>query len=184
MTTRDDASALIQRMQECFNTRQFDQAADLHIPGFFSHPLGTTGFEAGKDAWRTITARFPTIGRFASRPTPRIATTGHGTTLVIPVLTLKRVSARASPRHLPFAKGRAGQVCPALPALACLSVAPATHLPCARKGHISLELLSRSGAPRLDDSYGRLAGLVGTSSGESPSCLTRVAVRDDVRRRT
>ena len=59
MTTRDDASALVRRMQECFNTRQFDQAADLHTPGFFSHPLGATGFEAGKDAWRTITARFP-----------------------------------------------------------------------------------------------------------------------------
>jgi predicted SnoaL-like aldol condensation-catalyzing enzyme len=59
MTTRDDASALVQRMQECFNTRQFDQAADLFTPGFFSHPLGTTGFEAGKDAWRKIVARFP-----------------------------------------------------------------------------------------------------------------------------
>jgi predicted SnoaL-like aldol condensation-catalyzing enzyme len=59
MTTRDDASALVLRMQECFNTRQFDQAADLHTSGFFNHPLGTTGFEAGKDAWLTITARFP-----------------------------------------------------------------------------------------------------------------------------
>jgi predicted SnoaL-like aldol condensation-catalyzing enzyme len=59
MTTREDASALVQRMQECFNTRQFDQAADLHTPGFFSHPLGTTGFEAGKDAWRALVARFP-----------------------------------------------------------------------------------------------------------------------------
>src|SRR5262245_39039955 len=59
MTTRDDAANLIRRMQDCFNTRQFDQAADLHTPCFFSHPLGTTGFEAGKDAWRTLTARFP-----------------------------------------------------------------------------------------------------------------------------
>jgi predicted SnoaL-like aldol condensation-catalyzing enzyme len=59
MTTREDASALVQRMQECFNTRQFDQAADLHTPRFFSHPLGTTGFEAGKDAWRALVARFP-----------------------------------------------------------------------------------------------------------------------------
>jgi predicted SnoaL-like aldol condensation-catalyzing enzyme len=59
MTTREDASALVQRMQECFNSRQFDQAADLHTPGFFSHPLGATGFEAGKDAWRTLVARFP-----------------------------------------------------------------------------------------------------------------------------
>lgn len=58
MTTRDEASALVQRMQECFNSRQFDQAADLHTPGFFSHPLGA-GFEAGMDAWRTLTARFP-----------------------------------------------------------------------------------------------------------------------------
>ena len=59
MTTREDASALVQRMQECFNTRQFDQADDLFTPGFFSHPLGTTGFGAVKDAWRTLTTRFP-----------------------------------------------------------------------------------------------------------------------------
>jgi predicted SnoaL-like aldol condensation-catalyzing enzyme len=61
MTTRDEASALIQRMQECFNTRQFDQGDDLHTPGFFSHPLGTPGFGAGKEAWRALTARFPGI---------------------------------------------------------------------------------------------------------------------------
>jgi predicted SnoaL-like aldol condensation-catalyzing enzyme len=61
MTAREDASALVQRLQECFNTRQFDQADDLFTPDFFSHPLGTTGFEAGKDAWRKLTARFPGI---------------------------------------------------------------------------------------------------------------------------
>jgi predicted SnoaL-like aldol condensation-catalyzing enzyme len=59
MTTRDDASALVKRLHECFNTRQFDQADDLHTPDCFSHPLGTTGFEAGKDAWRWLTAHFP-----------------------------------------------------------------------------------------------------------------------------
>ncbi|MFB4276220.1 MULTISPECIES: ester cyclase [unclassified Nonomuraea] len=59
MTTREDASALVRRMHECFNSRQFDQAADLHTPGFFSHPLGATGFEAGKAAWHTLVARFP-----------------------------------------------------------------------------------------------------------------------------
>ncbi|GAA4631531.1 ester cyclase [Actinoallomurus vinaceus] len=60
MTTRDAANAgLVQRMQECFNTRQFDGADELFTPDFFSHPLGTTGFEAGKDAWRKIVARFP-----------------------------------------------------------------------------------------------------------------------------
>jgi predicted SnoaL-like aldol condensation-catalyzing enzyme len=61
MTTRDDAGALVQRMQECFNTRQFDEADDLFTPDFFSHPLGTTGFAAGKDAWRKLVARFPDI---------------------------------------------------------------------------------------------------------------------------
>ena len=60
MTTRDAANAaLVQRMLECFNTRQFDQADDLFAPDFFSHPLGTTGFEAGKAAWRTLVAQFP-----------------------------------------------------------------------------------------------------------------------------
>jgi hypothetical protein len=61
MTTREDASALVRRMHECFNSRQFDQAADLHTPGFFSHPLGTPGFEAGKEAWRILVARYPGI---------------------------------------------------------------------------------------------------------------------------
>jgi hypothetical protein len=61
MTTREEASTLVQRLQECFNTRQFDQAAGLHTPGFFSHPLGTTGFEAGKSAWHTLTALCPDI---------------------------------------------------------------------------------------------------------------------------
>ena len=61
MTTRDDASALVRRMQECFNTRQFDQAEDLFTPGYFNHPLGTTGFEAGKEAWRSVVARFPAM---------------------------------------------------------------------------------------------------------------------------
>ena len=61
MTTREDASVLVRRMQECFNSRQFDEADDLHTPGFFNHPLGTTGFEAGKAAWRTLTARFPAM---------------------------------------------------------------------------------------------------------------------------
>ncbi|WP_019631912.1 ester cyclase [Actinomadura atramentaria] len=59
MTDRDDAVALVQRLQECFNTRRFDGADELHTPDFYSHPLGTTGIEAGKDAWRTVVARFP-----------------------------------------------------------------------------------------------------------------------------
>jgi predicted SnoaL-like aldol condensation-catalyzing enzyme len=60
MTTRDAAAALVRQMQECFNTRDFDRADDLYCPGFFTHPLGT-GFEAGKDAWRQLVARFPRV---------------------------------------------------------------------------------------------------------------------------
>ncbi|RLK58935.1 ester cyclase [Actinokineospora cianjurensis] len=56
--TTPDAGALVRRMQECFNTRKFDQADDLHTPDFFSHPLGA-GFEAGKAAWRRLVAHFP-----------------------------------------------------------------------------------------------------------------------------
>lgn len=59
MTKREDAAALVQRMQQCFNNREFEQAAALHTPDFFSHPLGATGFEAGKEAWRLVTAQFP-----------------------------------------------------------------------------------------------------------------------------
>jgi hypothetical protein len=57
MTTREDTSALVRRMQECFNSRRFDEAADLHAPEFFSHPLGTAGFSTA--AWCAVTARYP-----------------------------------------------------------------------------------------------------------------------------
>jgi predicted SnoaL-like aldol condensation-catalyzing enzyme len=61
MTTREDATALVRRMQECFNSRRFDEAAALHTPDFFSHPLGATGFGAGKAAWTALVSRFPDI---------------------------------------------------------------------------------------------------------------------------
>jgi predicted SnoaL-like aldol condensation-catalyzing enzyme len=59
MTTREEATALVRRMQECFNGRRFDDIDDLHTPGFVSHPLAATGVEAGKAAWRMLTTRFP-----------------------------------------------------------------------------------------------------------------------------
>lgn len=59
MTTHDNPKALVRRLHECFNTRQFARAAELHTPDFFSHPLGVTGFAAGEDAWRTLVARYP-----------------------------------------------------------------------------------------------------------------------------
>ncbi len=58
MTARDEASALVLRMLECFNTRQFDRADDLYTPGFVTHPFGT-GFDA--EAWRKLVAKFPGI---------------------------------------------------------------------------------------------------------------------------
>ncbi|GAA1685767.1 nuclear transport factor 2 family protein [Nonomuraea sp. NPDC048882] len=59
MTTREEAGALVRRMQDCFNTRRFDQAAELFTPDFRNHPLGATGFEAGRAAWVQVVARFP-----------------------------------------------------------------------------------------------------------------------------
>lgn len=57
----DNASAPVLRMQECFNTRQFDLADELHTPDCVNHRLGATGFEAGKRAWRSLVAQFPDI---------------------------------------------------------------------------------------------------------------------------
>ncbi|MFF3575155.1 ester cyclase [Nocardia jiangxiensis] len=57
----DDAGALVRRLLDCFNTRQFDQADDLTAADFFSHPLGATGFEVGKEAWRSLVSQFPDI---------------------------------------------------------------------------------------------------------------------------
>ncbi|MFF7944049.1 ester cyclase [Nocardia gamkensis] len=56
-----DAGTLVRQLLDCFNTRQFDRADDLTAPDFFSHPLGTTGFEAGKQVWRSLVTRFPDI---------------------------------------------------------------------------------------------------------------------------
>ncbi|MEW2353718.1 nuclear transport factor 2 family protein [Spirillospora sp. NPDC029432] len=59
MTTREEAKALVLRMQECFNARRFDEAEELFTPGYRNHPLGANGFEAGRDAWREVVAMFP-----------------------------------------------------------------------------------------------------------------------------
>lgn len=58
MTTREEAGALVRRLQECFNSRRFDRAADLNTPDFFSHPL-RGGSAAGEAAWRMLVARYP-----------------------------------------------------------------------------------------------------------------------------
>ncbi|RKN40037.1 ester cyclase [Streptomyces hoynatensis] len=61
MTTREEAGALVRRMLDCFNSRQFDQADGLFAPAYLTHPGGTVGFEAGKEAWRRLVARHPGI---------------------------------------------------------------------------------------------------------------------------
>ena len=60
MKSDDNADVLVRQLQECFNTRRFDDAAQLHTPDFFSHPLGA-GFHVGKNAWRALTTRYPAI---------------------------------------------------------------------------------------------------------------------------
>jgi predicted SnoaL-like aldol condensation-catalyzing enzyme len=60
MTTHDEASGLVLRMLECFNTRQFDEADELFTSSFVTHPFGT-GPEQGKQAWRQLVAKFPDI---------------------------------------------------------------------------------------------------------------------------
>ena len=61
MAHTDAPGTLVRRMLECFNTRRFDSADELMAPDFYSHPLGATGFEAGKNAWRSLVAQFPDI---------------------------------------------------------------------------------------------------------------------------
>ncbi|MGF6887552.1 putative SnoaL-like aldol condensation-catalyzing enzyme [Nocardia sp. GAS34] len=60
MTTHDIAAPVL-RMQECFNTRQFDRADELHAPDCLNHTLNATGFEVGKRAWQTLVGLFPDI---------------------------------------------------------------------------------------------------------------------------
>ncbi|WP_216899397.1 ester cyclase [Nocardia alni] len=59
--TAHDTAAPVLRMQECFNSRQFDRAGELHTPDCRNHTLNATGFEVGKHAWQTLVAKFPDI---------------------------------------------------------------------------------------------------------------------------
>jgi predicted SnoaL-like aldol condensation-catalyzing enzyme len=58
MTTRDEAIGLATRLVESFNSRRFDDAADLYAPDFITHPFGT-GAEAGRHAWELLVAKYP-----------------------------------------------------------------------------------------------------------------------------
>lgn len=60
MISRDHPADLATRLIDCFNTRQFEDAADLFDPGFVTHPFGT-GAEEARQAWRLLVARFPDV---------------------------------------------------------------------------------------------------------------------------
>lgn len=85
MTTRDAASALVRRLHECFNSRQFDHTDDLYTAGFVTHPFGT-GSSEGKQAWWLLVRKFPGIHLTADdilvdgdKVTVRSSITGVGT---------------------------------------------------------------------------------------------------------
>jgi hypothetical protein len=85
MTSREEASGLVQRMLECFNTRQFDNVDDLYDAGFVTRPFGT-GSAEGKKAWRQLVTRYPSIKLIADdilvdgdKVTARSSITGIGT---------------------------------------------------------------------------------------------------------
>ena len=57
MHDRIQATALVTRLVDCFNTRRFDDATDLFAPDFTTHPF-ETGAGAGQ-GWRLLVARYP-----------------------------------------------------------------------------------------------------------------------------
>ncbi|GLW20438.1 hypothetical protein Mame01_04810 [Microbispora amethystogenes] len=52
---------LVERMYEAAMAGDLDAVDDIFAPGFYSHPMGTTGVEAIRDAWREIRDRYPSL---------------------------------------------------------------------------------------------------------------------------
>jgi predicted SnoaL-like aldol condensation-catalyzing enzyme len=59
--TKDDMKALVARMYAAANSGNIDEADHIFAADFHSHPLGTTGVEPIKDAWRAILAKHPDL---------------------------------------------------------------------------------------------------------------------------
>lgn len=59
MTDRVQATALVTRLVDCFNTRRFDDATSLFAPEFTTHPFDTAA--GAGPAWRLLVARYPDI---------------------------------------------------------------------------------------------------------------------------
>ena len=53
--------ALAHLMHEAFNNSDLDTVDDIFAPDFYSHPLGITGPDGVKAAWRAIRARHPEL---------------------------------------------------------------------------------------------------------------------------
>ena len=51
--------ALVRRMQECFNTRRFSDAAELFADGYLMHPLDVVGFDP--EPWQQLVTQYPRI---------------------------------------------------------------------------------------------------------------------------
>ncbi|MET8144213.1 nuclear transport factor 2 family protein [Sphaerisporangium sp. NPDC005288] len=59
--TRDDMKAIVERMYAAANAGDLDAVEEIFAPDFYSHPMGTTGPEAVKSAWRDIRERYPDL---------------------------------------------------------------------------------------------------------------------------
>jgi predicted SnoaL-like aldol condensation-catalyzing enzyme len=51
--------AAVERMFAAANRGDYEAAEEVFTPDFRSHPLGTTGTEPIRDAWRKMFTRFP-----------------------------------------------------------------------------------------------------------------------------
>jgi ketosteroid isomerase-like protein len=55
----EEAIAAVERMFAAANRGDYRAAGDIFTEDFRSHPLGTTGVEPIRDAWRDMFTRFP-----------------------------------------------------------------------------------------------------------------------------
>jgi predicted SnoaL-like aldol condensation-catalyzing enzyme len=56
-----DPIAAVQRMYSAANRGDYYAVAEIFAPDFYSHPLGQTGVEPVRTAWRTIFERCPEL---------------------------------------------------------------------------------------------------------------------------
>jgi predicted SnoaL-like aldol condensation-catalyzing enzyme len=57
----DDPMAVVRRMYDAANNRDFEAVPEIFAPDFYSNPMRRSGVEPVLAAWRTITDRFPAL---------------------------------------------------------------------------------------------------------------------------